>query len=468
MSAIRFSIARLIRLSALLAFALLAIALPPGARAATVAVGNGPCTFTLDGQITGGEYDQLAAFKGDAMFWSETGFDMDPVLCLDSEGGSLTEGIKVARFVYDQGVQTRIGDGARCYSICAIIFMMGNKHAGPTSIEENRILHVRGDLAFHSPSISIDDGGQYSSDQIKRAYTLGIESILSLVELANSPRVFEAGAMMHPELIGNLLATPSTELFHLRTIEQALIWDIGLEGLDGPLPQLAVQRQMACETGLLRGFRQPSRIYDGHGGGSVKVMSDSIFDLAPLPDTDTDRILWDYDAADGQDTVYGFRYSALPMECRVRIDGDRVEVCGYDSNYRITVGDCEDDVFVTLPPYARYHPVSEIKAISTSGLQADALRSARCTLRDTSGAELRDAPCTQAVDLVDRPDRDNSLHRLYWPSGTPTRVEIAVHLVYEDGPDLYRVDGALAEPHGKDGTCLLIPGRGEILCVTGD
>ncbi|BBU54443.1 hypothetical protein KU6B_07080 [Mameliella alba] len=111
--------------------------------------------------------------------------------------------------------------------------------------------------------------------------------------------------------------------------------------------------------------------------------------------------------------------------------------------------------------------MSEIKAISTSGLQADALRSARCTLRDTSGAVLRDAPCTQAVDLVDNPDRDTSLHRLYWPDGAPTRVEIAVHQVYEDGPDIYRVDGALAEPYGDDNTCLLIPGRAEILCVTG-
>lgn len=444
----------------------LVIALSHAALAATVREGTAPCAFVIEGKISDGDFDALSAYKGDADFWSQTGYGFDPILCLNSEGGSLAEGARIARFVFEQGLQTRIGDGSICYSVCAIIFMMGNKHAGPTTVEENRILHIGGALAFHSPSILIDGAQRYGAAELKQAYALGIESILNIVIIANSQRPFESGAMMHPGLIRGLLETPANQLYHIRTIEQALSWDIGLEGVPEHLPQFSIQRQMVCENGLMRGFRRPSEIYEL---SSNNFMTDDVFKLMPLSGSAEYRLLPDYGPTElAEGIVYGYRYWTLPVECRVELDKDSVKVCGYDSSFDHAIGDCQADRLVPLPHYARYHPLTEFAAVSDTGISADVLRFARCGRLLASGAALRNAPCTQAIDLVQHSGRKFAKHTLHWENGDRTVIEIAATPYFNDPkvPDIFRVDGVNATPHGDAGTCLAVSGSGDIICVT--
>lgn len=439
------------------------LALP--ATAATVTEGAEPCDFVLDGPIEAGDFDKLAAFKTDPDFWRKDGFYWEPTICLNSPGGSLTEGGKIAKFVYDEGLQTRVGDGAICHSVCAIIFMMGNKNSGPTTVEETRTLHIGGDLAFHSPSISIEGSQRYGAAELKLAYELGLESILNIIELANAPRYLESGSMMHPGLIKMLLETPATELFHITTIEQALSWDIGLEGVPEHLPPVATQRQMVCENGLMRGFRRPSEIFDRTDNN---FMTQGVFRLMPLTTSAQYRLLPTYDPDElQQGLVYGFRYWDLPVECRVRIDTGAVAICGNDAYHNLGVGDCEDDFFVPLPDYARYHPLTEFRALKRSGIAADVLREARCTLRDGAGKMLRSDSCMQAIDIFQRGDRKFARHSLHWPGGALSTIEISTRPGFgvDEAPDIYLVDGATAEPQGADGTCLRITGSGSLLCV---
>lgn len=445
---------------------LLLAGMAPPASAATVQIGQAPCTLILTGQIGAGDYDKLAAFKGDALFWRDAGLDPDPVLCLDSKGGSLTEGARIARFVYEQGVQTRVGDGDICHSVCAIIFMMGNKHAGPTSVEENRILHVGGELAFHSPSIAIDNTRGYNGEQLERAYQLGLESILNIINLANSQRPFESGAMMHPGLLRALLDTAASDLFHITTIEQALSWDIGLEGVPDHLPQFSIQRQMVCENGLMRGFRRPSEIYDQSDN---TFMTDAVFRLDPISRSGAYRLIPDYGTEELEEgIVYGFRYWALPMECRVTIETGAVKVCGTDSNFGHSVGDCFSDYLLPLPDYARYHPLTEFKALQGSGIAADVLRSARCSIRSTGGAVLREEPCKQAIDIFERADRKYARHTLHWSNGERTEIEIATDPGFgvDNWQDIYRVNGAEAVPQDDAGACLRVRGQDNVVCAT--
>ncbi|SNS07136.1 hypothetical protein [Antarctobacter heliothermus] len=442
------------------------IVLSDMAQAATVREGQEPCAFVIDGPIANGDFEALSAFKGDAEFWSQTGYGFDPILCLNSEGGSLSEGARIARFVYDHGLQTRVGDGSICYSVCAIIFMMGNKHAGPTTVEENRILHVGGDLAFHSPSIVIDGAQSYGARELKQAYSLGIESILNIVIIANSQRPFESGAMMHPGLIRGLLETPANQLYHIRTIEQALSWDIGLEGVPEHLPQFSIQRQMVCENGLMRGFRRPSEIYEL---SSNNFMTSGVFDLRPLNGSAEYRLLPDYGPVELEEgIVYGYRYWTLPVECRVQLDGRSVRVCGNDSSFDHAIGDCQADRFVTLPHYARYHPMTEFNALWQTGIAADVLRSAHCTLRLASGPAVRNEPCTQAIDVMERAGRKFAKHTLHWDSGDRTVIEIAATPYFNDpvAPEIYRIDGVAATPHDDSSTCLKSVGTGNTICVT--
>lgn len=451
--------------SSLLCAGLLSLTLAQPAAAATVTEGTAPCDFVLDGPIAQGDFDKLAAFKTDPDFWRKDGFYWEPRLCLNSPGGSLTEGGKIAKFVYDEGLQTRVGDGAICHSVCAIIFMMGNKHSGPTTVEETRTLHIGGDLAFHSPSISVDGTQRYGAAELKLAYDLGLESILNILELANAPRYLESGSMMHPGLIKVLLDTPASELFHITTVEQALSWDIGLEGVPEHLPPVATQRQMVCENGLMRGFRRPSEIFDR---GDNNFMTQGVFRLRPLSTTAQYRLLPTYDPEElQQGVVYGFRYWDLPVECRVRIETGAVAVCGTDSYHNHSVGDCEDDYLVPLPDYARYHPLTEFRALRDTGIAADVLREARCTLRAASGGVLRSDSCFQAIDIFQRGDRKYARHSLHWPDGARSTIEISTRPGFgvDEAPDLYLVDGATAEPQGEDGTCLRIGGSGSVLCV---
>lgn len=435
------------------------------AQAATVREGTGPCSIVLEGPIVKDDIEKLAAFKsGDG--WLKDGSYWEPVLCLDSPGGSLVEGERIARFVHEEGIQTRVGEGRICHSVCAIIFMMGNKHSGPTSVEENRTLHIGGDLGFVGPSIRVDDDRSYGAGALEKAYRLGVESARVIVGLANSQRPFEAGAMMHPGLIEAILDTPVSGMLRIRTIEQALSWDIGLEGVPEHLPPVGTQRQMVCENGLSRGFRRPSDIY-GRGGNNF--MTEGVFRLEPLSGAAQYRLLAEYDAAEmAEGLVYSFRYWDLPVQCRVGIESGDVRVCGSDATYRRGIGDCEDDIFEPLPDYARYHPQTEFRALRDSGISADVLRAARCTFRMTEGSPQRTEHCFQAVDIFREADRKFARHTLHWQDGGQTRIEIGARpMPYstDDVPDVYRVDGVTSAPHGDTGECLMT-GTGSVICVT--
>ena len=444
---------------------LLVSALAPGAHAATVREGSGKCSIVIEGPIAAGDRDALAAFKGDGDGWYLDGSYWEPVVCLDSPGGSLVEGARIAQFVHEEGLQTRVGDGSICHSVCAIIFMMGNKHSGPTSVEENRTLHIGGELAFHSPDIRVDETRSYNPADLEKVYALGVESVLRIVTLANSQRPFEAGAMMHPGLIKVMLDTPATELFHIDTIEQALSWDIGIEGVPEHLPAAGTQRQMVCENGLSRGFRQPSEIY---GQGDNNFMTAEVFKLAPLSGSAQYRLLAEYDAEEiAEGRVYSFRYWALPVQCRVGIESGAVRVCGVDTMSRHKIGDCLDDIFEPLPDYARYHPQTQFRALRDSRIRADVLRAARCTRRSASGAVLRNADCFQAIDIFRDGDRKFARHTLHWQGGGQTVIEIAARPYGgAGGSDIYRVDGAAAGPHGETGACLTAGSPGNSICVT--
>ncbi len=440
--------------------------LPLAAQAATVYESGASCDYVIDGPITPGDFDKLSAFRTDPNGWRKDGLYHEPVLCLNSPGGSLTEGARIAQFVYETGLQTRVGDGAICHSICAIIFMMGNKHSGPTTVEENRTLHVGGDLAFHSPSISIDSGKSYSAAELELAYKLGLDSILNIINLANSQRPFESGAMMHPGLIKVLLDTPASELYHITTIEQALSWDIGLDGVPEHLPQTSIQQQMVCENGLMRGFRRPSEIYDRSGNN---FMTSEVFDLVPLSESGAYRLLPDFGVEElAQGIVYSYRYWALPVECQVRIDTGAVQVCGVDSAFNNQVGDCYADHYVNLPDHARYHPMTEFRALQRSGIAADVLRSARCTRRSSGGAVLRDGTCVQAIDIFKRDERKFARHTLHWDNLERTVIEISARPYNsgEDTPDIYRIDGMRAEPLDGNDACLRVPDNSTVFCVT--
>lgn len=445
------------------------MALTVSAQAATIQEGtDDPCSFILEGPIVAGDFDKLAAFgtrlRDDTGVWYRNGQIWKPRVCLNSPGGSLAEGAKIARFVYEAGLTTRVGDGSICHSVCAIIFMMAGSGRG--TVEQSRMLHIGGDLAFHSPSIVIEGPQRYSAEELKRAYALGVESILNIVKLANAPRGFSSSTMIHPGLIQALLDTPATDLLHISTIEQALTWEIGLEGVPEHLPQLEIQKLMTCENGLSRAFRRPSVIYARYEN---HFMTPDVFAFTPLSGGAQYRLLWDHAAEDLENgLVFGFRYWDLPVECEVEFREDHIEFCAVDSYFHREIGDCRNGYKKHLPSYARYHPLTEFRTLRDTGISADVLRSAHCSWRSSGGTVLNEGACIQSIDIFKSGDRKFARHTLHWNSQERTILEVSARPYYSDAelPDIYRVDGMQAEPLDDSGKCLWITGRNTAICVT--
>jgi hypothetical protein len=136
-----------------------------------------PCAFKLDGTITSGDHDRLAAVIA--------GSRLDPLddrttaLCLKSPGGSYTEGLKISELIYNRGISTIVVDGTECFSACALIFMSG---VLPDRAVPYRKLSGGGLLGFHAPYLSLAEG-EYSKDHVEDA-----AQAMRVAALASIPR----------------------------------------------------------------------------------------------------------------------------------------------------------------------------------------------------------------------------------------------------------------------------------------
>src|SRR5262249_19599075 len=113
------------------------------------------CDLILDGEIVDGDEATLekefATIQGN---WNTYTF----FFCLRSAGGSVTEALKIARFVLQTqrpSIATVVEDGQKCASACALIFLAGNAPAHAGALPQ-RFLHPRGRLLFHSSRLDLD------------------------------------------------------------------------------------------------------------------------------------------------------------------------------------------------------------------------------------------------------------------------------------------------------------------------
>lgn len=75
-------------------------------------------TLLLDGEIAPGTFE---SFKRRLQEFPEIRF-----LALNSSGGSVIEGLKIARLVETRGITTLVTDKHSCFSACSFIFLAGN------------------------------------------------------------------------------------------------------------------------------------------------------------------------------------------------------------------------------------------------------------------------------------------------------------------------------------------------------
>lgn len=115
------------RLSHLLLFSISFTWLSPGSFMETAAFAasiskssKDICVLTLEGEIVPGDFSSLVDIAAKEFLGVDGESSAHDTICLDSPGGDVTEGVKLAEFFYKNGVGTVIDDGAECYSMCAI------------------------------------------------------------------------------------------------------------------------------------------------------------------------------------------------------------------------------------------------------------------------------------------------------------------------------------------------------------
>ena len=175
------------------------------------------CDFQLVGEIV----------EGDLSRWKRAG--VNGTICLNSNGGSLAEALKIAKSGHWTG--TVVPDGATCASACSIIFLSGRTF-GTSNFSISRVLYPGGILGFHSPFLNIDDTRTYRSADLQEVYNLSKETFLHLFELTLSREQGGSRNKISPELLFNMLNTSPDKLYVIKYIYDIINNDIDIPDID--------------------------------------------------------------------------------------------------------------------------------------------------------------------------------------------------------------------------------------------
>jgi hypothetical protein len=178
------------------------------------------CAFRLEGEIVRGDYDRLNSLIARATL-DELG-ERTGTLCLNSRGGSLSEGLKIAELIYTKGMSTLIADGSKCFSACAIIFMGG---VLPEREIPYRKLSAGGVLGFHAPHLKTTEG-KYSKEDVEEAAEGMRLGILGLLRLSSKRTQLSGNDFIKKSLLVELLERGPDDLFLVKTIGEAARWNI--------------------------------------------------------------------------------------------------------------------------------------------------------------------------------------------------------------------------------------------------
>lgn len=424
-------------------------------------VQSGDCRVEIEGEITRGDAARLKALSGHLLVHNGESTS-GSVLCLDSPGGSVIEGLEMARFILERGVSTYIEDEAQCASICAIMFMMGN-YQGSEVAGLSRSMHYRAQLGFHRPYLNADEARSYTSNDIEGVYRLGLETVFDILTLANTREPWGTARMIESELMAKITGTPGSEMFYVTTLEEAERWRIFVDGLPDTTPG-ATKPQYACENALAYPVALPSEL-----NGNDGILGDAVYSFDSLNAYSVEKFANAPRAFEGQtEDVASIRAGYSGVGCKEAVRNDSVAVCGYDEATDTYVGECG----------ARYgmrnynttvllHPKTEFRTLGLSNeLGADARRIARCEIWDLSNEVTDSDPCLHSVIFTAKSDRSLTRHVFDWPSGSRTVVDIGA-APYGETSAYVRINGVSGSRISKQqGTqCILNETSGNTLCV---
>ncbi|WP_245279697.1 hypothetical protein [Rhizobium leguminosarum] len=378
------------------------------------------CVLRLEGEIVDGDLARLknlasANFKG---FDGES--SSHDTLCLNSPGGSVVEGVKLADFIYKTGIGTVIDKGDECYSICSVMFMMGIAQ-GPEVNFVNRKLNVAGKLGFHRPYLAIDSDEMINVKALAIAHDAAIESITQLMVLANNQVPWSNSTMMKPDLIQAMLSHIGNGLYYIDTVDKAGRFEIELFGGGESTGLTEAQAYYACENGfhwqvgLIGKDTDYQRLRlqlgtNGAGDGIVKLVSDG-----PLG-----RLF----AVTSEDEGYS------EARCLIGLKNGYVQGCGYNGMYNVSVGQgqCTPENFEeraqSIPRVSLLKPGLSLGQLEGAAVNADdGAAPATCAIFSASGETEQEKCSVRFANSTGADGQKASKWEFTWPTGNKTIVQ---------------------------------------------
>jgi hypothetical protein len=265
------------------------------------------CNVRLSGPIAAGDVNRLldmlralAQKDGSADFlWGYT-------VCLDSPGGSYSEGLELARIVIENRLPTMIEAQANCFSACALVFMAGNVDYEGKHVPK-RTLNVKGNLGFQAPFV--DDNfipdGSYSPSDFSKAFEEGIQSVGRLLKLGQQYNF----SLIDIDVLTDMLEKGPTNSFRIDTVVKAIRSGIDLSSADGfPFARDRAALCNVCDNKFgvfditeppvdctatsfksIRGMNWFG-LYDGKGGSCVVRANKSTVQVYPNLSYDTSEV----------------------------------------------------------------------------------------------------------------------------------------------------------------------------------
>jgi len=173
------------------------------------------CGISLSGPIEAGDTERLRS--------ALSGANIVPVLCLNSEGGLFSEGLRLAQFIRETQLVTLVQAGDVCHSACAMAFMGGSYSELGTAVQ--RYMHPTASVGFHAPELDLPDG-MSPNVIVETAYRDALSDISrTLLTLVLATDTL-GEPYFSPYLLAEMLATPSDELRFVETINDSALWGI--------------------------------------------------------------------------------------------------------------------------------------------------------------------------------------------------------------------------------------------------
>ncbi|RUU99565.1 hypothetical protein EOB36_20020 [Mesorhizobium sp. M6A.T.Cr.TU.017.01.1.1] len=401
------------------------------------------CLLVIRGEIKPGDFDNFVLLSKAILPGNDGESTSKDLVCLDSPGGSLSEGVKFANHFYKEGVGTVVDDGQGCYSACAIMFMMGTAQGSEVAFA-NRKLHVGGKLGFHRPFLTIPSGDAVDSGLLAKAADSAYSSMLDLLVVANAKSPWSSDPMMKADLIQKMLTHIGDDMFMIDTVDKVGRWNIELIGAIEPKLLSAEQAFYACENSLQwqDGLTDDDITYSKVGIGSNDQPR-----AKPIS-TNDGAVAFE---------IEGLAAGYAAESCIVvATKSGGLAGCGYDetTSLRIGQGECTSvnfqDRTYGLQAISGFNPSTRIETLRANAIAiaADTGASrARCYV--VKGASIIDDEPCQVVEIGDAEvkERRAAITHYLWPSGSKT---VVVRF-----SDSYEINGAPAERHqqGKFDYC---------------